>query len=137
MQSAVIPWRRRGEQIELAMITSVNGRHWVFPKGLIDPGETAAQSARREAEEEAGLDGEVSAGPVGRYRYDKWGGVCDVEVFLMRVVEERSAWPEQAMRRRRWFTLDEALGRVEEDDLRAILRAAVVAVVEGDGGRSA
>jgi len=118
------------------MITSINGSHWVFPKGLIDPGETAVRSAQREAEEEAGLVGEVRAAPVGRYRYAKWGGVCDVEVFLMRVVEERPAWPEQAQRQRRWMTIDEAMARVEEDDLREIVRTAAAIIDTDDDGPS-
>ena len=40
-----------------AGITSRNGKRWVIPKGWIDPGQTAGETALQEAWEEAGLTG--------------------------------------------------------------------------------
>ncbi|MDY7109135.1 MAG: NUDIX domain-containing protein, partial [Planctomycetota bacterium] len=54
-QSAVIAHRMEDGELRLALITSMSGRRWVLPKGVIDPGESAAGSAQREALEEAGL----------------------------------------------------------------------------------
>lgn len=45
------------------------GGEWVFPKGHIEAGETPAQTAIREVEEEAGLEIEVIA-PIGTTRYE-------------------------------------------------------------------
>src|SRR5262249_26119697 len=41
----------------VCLITSSNGKRWVIPKGLIDPGHTAGESALLESWEEAGLVG--------------------------------------------------------------------------------
>lgn len=41
-----------------------------------------------EAWEEAGVEGEVEQGKLGRYHYEKWGAQCDVTVYAMRVVRE-------------------------------------------------
>src|SRR4051812_19688096 len=35
--------------------------HWIFPKGHVEPGEMADETARREVREEAGVDGETIA----------------------------------------------------------------------------
>jgi 8-oxo-dGTP pyrophosphatase MutT (NUDIX family) len=121
-QAGVIAFRRAGEQIEIALITSASGRRWVIPKGLIDPGETPSESAQRETAEEAGLVGSIDPAPVGTYEYRKWGGTCHVEVFLLEVETELDAWPEQEMRERRWFSIDEACGLIREPELVALIR---------------
>ena len=45
---------RRGR---VCLITSRNGKRWVIPKGWIEPGQTAGETALQEAYEEAGLVG--------------------------------------------------------------------------------
>ena len=86
-QASAIPYRRRGEQLEFCLITSVSNGRWGFPKGLIDPGETAPQTALKEAREEAGIVGRVVGKPLGRYSYRKWNTSLAVTVFLMEVTE--------------------------------------------------
>ena len=83
----------------LCLVTSSNGKRWVIPKGLIDPGHTARDAALQEAWEEAGLAGTLRDEPVGTYLYDKWGGTCHVTVFLMDVTEAAEDWPERKVRR--------------------------------------
>ena len=53
IQASVIPFQRRNGQIEFCLITT-RKRNWIFPKGIIDPGETMEQTAAKEALEEAG-----------------------------------------------------------------------------------
>ena len=48
-QSGVIPYRVREGQVEVLVITSSDGLRWVVPKGLVEPGMTAADSAAKEA----------------------------------------------------------------------------------------
>jgi 8-oxo-dGTP pyrophosphatase MutT (NUDIX family) len=119
-QAAAIPVK--GKQV--CLVTSSNGKRWVIPKGLIDPGHTAGEAALQEAWEEAGLTGTLRPEPVGSYVYDKWGRVCHVTVFVMQVTEVAAEWPESHVRERAWVTFAEAEQRVEEPGLREVLRAA-------------
>jgi len=122
-QSAVIPYRMVDGILQIALVTSSGGKRWVLPKGVIDPGETAASSAEREAMEEAGLIGTLSRHPIGQYTYEKWGGTCRVEVYLMAVTEVCRTWPESDLRTRRWLSVEAAARRVDEPQLKKIIRS--------------
>lgn len=106
----------------VCLVTSRSGRRWVFPKGMIDPGYTAAEAALAEAWEEAGLEGAVDPAPVGTYLYRKFDRDHHVTVFRMAVAAVKAAWPEAGARRREWVAPAEAVGRVEEAGLRDLLR---------------
>ncbi|MBN1344076.1 MAG: NUDIX hydrolase [Phycisphaerae bacterium] len=121
-QSGVIPFRRKGDRLEILLITSWSGKRWIVPKGLIEPDMTPAQSAAQEALEEAGVEGTVSAQPIGRYRYEKWGGTCIVDLFLMEVRAVHETWDEADVRRREWVSLEEAVRRVGDQALAEILQ---------------
>ena len=105
----------------VCLITSRGGKRWVVPKGLIDPGQTPATAAAAEAWEEAGLTGELSAGPVGAYHYEKFGADHEVSVFLLSVTGEAADWPERVARRREWVTPEEAARRVAEPELKVLI----------------
>ena len=119
-QAAAIPVRND----RVCLVTSSSGRRWVVPKGQIDPGHSAGQAALIEAWEEAGLVGVLDPTTLGTYVYEKLGREHHVLVYRMTVTEEREEWPERLVRTRAWFTLDEAVARVEEPGLRDLLRLA-------------
>lgn len=121
-QSAAIPWRHRHGRIELLLITSRKRRRWILPKGIVEPELSPAESAAKEALEEAGVVGSISAEPVGRYEYGKWGGVCSVDVFTLRVESVLERWQEE-YRQRHWLRPEEAARRVEEPELGRLLLA--------------
>ena len=98
---------------------------WALPKGLIDPGHTAGECALLEAWEEAGLVGVLRPEPVGSYLYSKYGATYHVTVFLMEVTEARVDWPERQLRQRNWLSVPQALERIEDVGLRAVVRGAV------------
>ena len=51
-----IVWRRgEGGVVEIVLVHRPAYDDWSFPKGKLDPGETEAQAALREVEEETGL----------------------------------------------------------------------------------
>jgi len=114
----------------ICIITSTNGKRWVIPKGLIDPGHTAREAAMQEAWEEAGVAGTLRPEPVGTYLYDKWGGTCQVTVFLMDVADAAEHWPEGTIRQRRWVRPAEALDLIEDRGLREVIRAALTLAPE-------
>lgn len=52
----IIPLKLEEGQWKVLLIMHRGGRHWAFPKGHGDPGETSLQSAHRELKEETGLE---------------------------------------------------------------------------------
>ncbi len=119
-QSAVIPFRRHSGGLEILMITSRKKKRWVVPKGIVEPELSPWDSAAKEALEEAGIEGAVSQRSAGTYRYDKWGGTCTVDVFTMEVETIHDSWLED-FRERQWVSLEEAVARVREEELKRIL----------------
>jgi 8-oxo-dGTP pyrophosphatase MutT (NUDIX family) len=120
-QSAVVPYRLVKGEIEILLITTRKGR-WIIPKGVVEPGLSPAESAAKEAKEEAGALGKLAEKEVGRYAYEKWGGTCRVRVFLLRVTKLLATWEEQSFRRRKWLPLNEAIAIVEDEALRRVLK---------------
>ena len=88
---------------------------WALPKGLIDPGETGAETAVREVAEETGLTGrlEQKLGDV-RYVYTRDGERVFkvVSFFLLRSrsgrIGELPAGMELEVAEARWLPLDDA-----------------------------
>jgi len=84
------------------------------------------ECAAREAYEEGGVEGRVSAS-IGTYAYEKMlkNGAfrsLTVEVFPLEVAAEMADWPEASERTRRWFSVVEAAAAVDEPDLAALIR---------------
>jgi len=122
IQSAVIPFRQKDEDLEILLITSLKSGKWIIPKGIIEPGMSAQDSAAIEAWEEAGLKGNVLAQLIGKYEYEKWGGICRVQVYAMRVSEILNAWPERDLRKRQWLPAKKAVKKISDDDLKTIVK---------------
>ena len=105
-------------------------RVWVFPKGHIEPGESAAEAAVREVEEEAGVVAEL-LGPIGApQEFQSGKEQVSVQYFLMRA---RSESASSEGREKRWFPVDEALRALSFEDARQLVRDAQSALA----GRSA
>lgn len=126
-QFAALPFRRKKSKVEVLLLTSLDTRRWVLPKGWPMDGKTPAASAAQEAWEEAGIRGVVSEGCAGFYSYSKSlsGGEelpVVVAVFPLEVHDMAKKYPEAGMRKRKWMTPREAAKRVKEPDLKVILR---------------
>ena len=119
-QSGVIPYRLEQGKIEILLVSSRKKKRWVIPKGIVEPDLTPQDSAAKEALEEGGILGEVLPESVGTYTYEKWGGVCRVVVFLLKVTSLEANWLEN-YRERQWFSLPEARKRLDEAELKNIL----------------
>jgi len=129
-QVAALCWRvsqKAAPVPDLLLITSLNSKRWILPKGWPEPDMTLAESAAHEAFEEAGVIGKIGAAPVGRYHYlkekkDGGGMPCSVEVFALQVTKQLHDWPEKGARQLMWLPLDQVAVRVSEPGLRQVLR---------------
>ena len=109
VQSGAVPYRGDRRRLEVLLVRNRKDTKWICPKGIVEPHLTPELSAAQEAYEEAGVLGVVHSVSLGRYKQKKWGGVCKIDMFPMRVTTERETWLE-SYRRRKWF----ALGAAEE-----------------------
>lgn len=121
-------WRRdeSGRPL-LLMVSGRRGRgRWLFPKGDIDPGETARQAARRETYEEAGVEASLGRS-LGSVTYRDGRYDVTLELFLMRYRREADERLEK--RKRLWVSPTDAARRHELGTaIRRIARAAVLAI---------
>jgi len=121
-QSAVIPFIVEKSHVKIFLINSRKSKHWIVPKGIVEEKLSPAESAAKEAFEEAGIKGQLLPESVGSYTYDKWDGVCHVEVFAMEVDEIFSDWEEKSFRNRTVVDMEEASEMVFPEDLRLIMK---------------
>jgi 8-oxo-dGTP pyrophosphatase MutT (NUDIX family) len=119
-QSGVVPFRIINSDIQILLITTNSRKHWTIPKGLIEDGMSSAESAVQEAYEEAGIRGDLYENSIGNYRYQKWGGTCEVEVFLMAVTLTLTHWPEEIFRERLWCNTKDVGAMVKHDGLQDV-----------------
>lgn len=127
VQYGALPWRIRGHELQILLVTSRRTRRWIIPKGWPMEGCKPTICAAHEAEEEAGVTGEMGKTSIGQYRYMKLlrDGVelpCRVEVFPLKVTQESADWDEMDARTRRWCTVPEAAAAVLEPQLKMVIR---------------
>jgi len=131
-QIAALPYRATSDALDASvsvlLVTSMETKRWVLPKGNLVKGLSAHASAAVEAEEEGGVRGAACPTPIGSYRYRKKRAngaslMVNVEVFPVAVIDELGEWKERHQRERRWFSLVEAANAVDEPDLKDIIRA--------------
>ncbi|HEY4126302.1 MAG TPA: NUDIX hydrolase [Rhizomicrobium sp.] len=126
-QYAALPYRETANGLEFLLITTRRTRRWIVPKGWPMDGRAPHAAAAREALEEAGVCGEIGEKSIGSYRYfkeRKTGELvpCKVDVFALKVKQQRKNWAEKDARELRWCALSEALTCVGEPGLRQIIR---------------
>lgn len=122
-QSAVIPYRKNNNRIEIMLVTTRNG-NWTIPKGIIEDDLTPQVSAAKEALEEAGISGKVKKRKVGTYTYKKWGGTCTVKVYKMKVKKIHTKWEEDNFRTRMWIQLNNTYKFINKKKLTDIINKA-------------
>jgi 8-oxo-dGTP pyrophosphatase MutT (NUDIX family) len=121
-QAAALPLRRG----RVCLITSRNGKRWIIPKGWIEPGQSAGETALQEAWEEAGLVGALEREPIGTYLYEKDGQQFHVTVFVMKVTSVEQDWPERNFRERSWVNPVGFFDRIEDQGLAEVVRMTVL-----------
>jgi 8-oxo-dGTP pyrophosphatase MutT (NUDIX family) len=112
-----------------------NPGNWIFPKGHVEAGERLQDAAVREADEEAGVDGEVVA-PAGSISFDFGSDSYRVHYFVLTTTD---LGKEREGRRFRWCRYKQALRRLTFEETRELLREAWprIQVAVADGPRNA
>jgi 8-oxo-dGTP pyrophosphatase MutT (NUDIX family) len=127
-QAGVIAHRVAEGRHEVLLITSLDTRRWIIPKGHIERGKTAPEAAAQEAYEEAGLRGVIASEfPLGFYTYFKRRTSqppipVSVEVFVLEVAAQTKKWPEKGKRKLRWLTIPDAIKKIEEPGVVPLLQ---------------
>ena len=114
----------RFEGAPLVLLTTAkrNPNHWIFPKGHIEEGETAAETAVREVREETGIESKIlPPGYAGTLEFTFEGRTLRVQYFLLQYTG--TSGPGDG-RFRKWCALEEALALLTFDTTRDLLRRA-------------
>ena len=108
-QSAIIPYRLEEGKLEILLITSIRKKKWIIPKGFIEFNLSAFESAKKEAFEEAGVIGTNETIELGSFTIKKYGGRTNIVVYSMEVEKFKDDYPEKNLRKRKWYTVEEAV----------------------------
>ena len=108
-QSAIIPYRLEEGKLEILLITSIRKKKWIIPKGFIEFNLSAFESAKKEAFEEAGVIGTNETIELGSFTIKKYGGRTNIVVYSMEVEKFKDDYPEKNLRKRKWYTVEEAI----------------------------
>ncbi len=133
---------REGGGFEVAVILT-HERRWQLPKGWIDEGESAEQTAVREVREETGVDAEV-AGPLGTIEYwfvSKYDAEPvrvhkRVDVFLLRCTGGSTDDHDDEVIEARWVEIGEAERMLAFKDEQRMVVKAREALAQAPEGRA-
>ncbi len=116
---------KKSEDIEILLIQDAKDR-WTIPKGHIEEGETAVETARREIGEEAGLDNVEMLGWLGkihfRYRRQDKLVLMTTQIYLVKALGNTNAIKkEDWMNGIKWFKFTDALDEIEYEDIAKLM----------------
>lgn len=117
-----------GQDIEILLIQDSKGR-WTIPKGHIEPGETARQTAIREIGEEAGLFHIEVLTWLGKihfqYRRVNKLVLMMTQIYLVRALDmSETPHKEQWMKGIKWFRFNDAIDAIEYEDIEKLMLVA-------------
>ncbi|GMU96952.1 MULTISPECIES: NUDIX hydrolase [Ignavibacterium] len=121
-KSAVIPYRINEGKLEILLVTSIRKKKWIVPKGYIEFNLTPFESAKKEAYEEAGVVGSNETVEVGQFINEKKSVKELIKVYTMEVDEELDDYPEKNLRKRKWFSYEEAVEKVQNVQIKNFLK---------------
>jgi seryl-tRNA synthetase len=122
--------------IEILLIQDSKNR-WTIPKGHIEPGETAKQTAVREIGEESGLKNVEVLAWLGKihfkYRRLEKLVLMTTQVYLVQSIDKNERpTKEKWMNGIRWFSFADALDAIEYADIEKLMLIAKKKIRSGD-----
>lgn len=126
-QIAALPLRRRSDgELEVLLVTSRDTGRWIIPKGWPMKRLSDHKAAAREAEEEAGVAGEIARKPLGNFKYfkrlERTFELVEVDVYVLKVDKELKNWREDGQRQKQWLPLGKAGKMVVEPGLNHLMQ---------------
>ena len=126
-QFAALCYRVVKDKPQILLITSRTTKRWILPKGWPIQDIKPADTALTEAWEEAGVKGRAFDQCLGLYSYSKKldDGTelpCVVMTYPIKVKSLADDFPEAKERKRKWFSPKKAAARVDELELKHILK---------------
>lgn len=127
--------RTKTGEIEFLLIQDAKNR-WTIPKGHIEEGEEAKDTAKREISEETGLKEMEIISWLGkinfRYRRVQSLVLMTTEIFLVRALGDTdSLKPEDWMKDCRWMSSKQALNSIEYEDIGKLMLIALNKIRKG------
>lgn len=124
---------KKGE-VEILLIQDARDR-WTIPKGKIEEGETAQQTARREIGEECGLQELDILNWLGKiyFRYRRLNTLVlkTTQIYLVRALGDTAAIKkEDWMNGIKWFKFNDALEAIEYEDIEKLMLLAMKRIRE-------
>lgn len=121
--------RDKDNGVEILLIQDSKDR-WTIPKGHIEEGETAQETAKREIGEEAGLTNTEILGWLGkihfRYRRVDKLVLMTTQIYLVRALGDSDAiQKEEWMNDIKWFKFNDALDAIEYEDIGKLMLMAM------------
>lgn len=120
-----VVFRRFGDEIRFLLIKNCRSAHWGFPKGHVEDGENAEQTARREVLEETGLHIRLLPGFSCQSEYVIQGKVeKSVTIFLGETTDRQTLIQEDEIEDYVWLNFQRAMQTLKFENDRSILRRA-------------
>lgn len=113
---------------EVLVTQHSQNKHWSFPKGLIDPGQTTEEAALREVREEGGVAAEI----IDKVGYSKYVYTFNgekifkvVTYFLMKYVSGDTANHDWEVSDLGWYKPEDALKQLSFSQDKVLLKKAL------------
>ena len=124
-----VVYRYKNKKIEILLIQDAKNR-WTIPKGHIEEGEKANETAAREVTEETGLkhlDVQNWLGKINfRYRRENSLILMSQQIYLIHATKDTDALvKEDWMKGIQWFEATEALDKIEYEDIGKLILLAL------------
>lgn len=122
------------KEVEILLIQDAKNR-WTIPKGHIEEGETAKETAQREIKEETGIEEVKMLSWLGKihFRYRRANSLVlmTTEIFLAQGLgNTNKIKPEDWMNGIKWFPATEALDKIEYEDIGKLILLAMKKIRE-------
>ena len=125
----VIFRRTMGNDVEIALVAVKDGKVWSLPKGIVEKGEEASETAVREVREETGLSGRVvkKIGDISYWYYIKEDNAkCrkTVHFYLLEYTGGSTSDHNWEVDEAEWFPINDAFEKLSYKGDKEIVRKA-------------